>query len=127
MGPLKIIDSCEQYNMVSAWMEYLCIHRTDKGTWLIDIRGYEVLGETSEYEDEDGNLPDEIDGYEVVGTEDEYVVVNNLVEHSDSYPTYEFNKFDAEKFLDLFSSDSPEWCHDSTITGIREAILNYGK
>lgn len=125
MGDIKIVDSIEQSTMASTWTEYLCLHRSSEGKWCIDIRGFEVVGEANEFEDEDGELPDKIDGWEVVGTEDGYVVVNNLVLHSDAYPVYIFDKFDANEFDELFSVENAEWCNDDTKRKIREEILNY--
>ena len=86
-----------------------------------NIRGYELMGEASDYEDEEGNfnLPKHIDGRKVVGIEDGYVTVNNLVLHSDSYPVYEFDKFDGDEFDELFRPEHAEWCGDKT----KEKIL----
>jgi len=41
---LKIIESIEQSTMASTWTEYLCLHRTSKGKWRIDIRCFEMIG-----------------------------------------------------------------------------------
>jgi len=108
---LEIIASVAQPTMASTWTEYLCLHRTS-GKWCVDIRGYELIGKASDYEDEEGklNLPDQIDGREVVGIDqDGYVTVNNLVLHSDSYPVYEFDTFDENEFDDLFRPEYAEW------------------
>jgi hypothetical protein len=88
-----IVASVEQSTMASTWTEHLCLHRTAEGKWCIDIRGYEVIGEASEYQNEEGNLPDQIDGQDLIGTEDGFVVVDNLVLHSDTM--YEFDKSEA--------------------------------
>lgn len=116
MSGIKVVDSIEQSTMVSNWTEYLCLHRSPGLRWRLDIRGFEVVGESHEYEDEDGELPDTIDGWDVVGTEDGFVIINNLVLHSDAYPTYEFDKIDVE---------NAEWCTEETKTKICGAILNY--
>ena len=86
-----------------------------------------MIGEASDYEDEEGNLPDQIDSLQVVGNEDGFLIVNNLVLHSDAYPVYEFDKFDANKFDFLFRPENPEWCHDETILKIRETMLRFGR
>ena len=125
MSGIKVVDSIEQSTMVSNWTEYLCLHRSPGLRWRLDIRGFEVVGESHEYEDEDGELPDTIDGWDVVGTEDGFVIINNLVLYSDGYPIYEFDKFDVEKFDELFGVENAEWCTGETKTKIREAILNY--
>lgn len=122
---LRVVDSIEQSTIASSWTEYLCLHRSPGTHWILDIRGFEVVGETHEYEDEDGELPETIDGWDVVGSEDGLVIVNNLVLHSDAYPAYEFDKFNAEKFEELFGVENSEWCTEETKTKIREAILSY--
>jgi hypothetical protein len=123
---VRILETIQQSSMASTWTEHLCIHRTPDGKWCLDIRGYEVVGETNEFEDENGDLPNQIDGKEVVGTEDEYVVVDHLVPHSDSYSEYVFERFDADEFEKCFTPDNAEWCSDETKHKIRRAILNYG-
>jgi hypothetical protein len=119
---LVIVESIEQSTMVSTWTEHLCLHRTAEGKWRLDIRGYEVIGEASEYQNEEGDLPDQIGGQDVIGTEDGYVIVDNLVLHSDSYPIYEFDRFSAEEFEEIFSA---EWCANDTKQKIRQAILEF--
>ena len=76
IGELKTIDSREESTMASTWSEYLCLERKTWSTFELSIRGYELLAERSEYEDEDGeiNLPEKIDGNVVIGTEDEYII-----------------------------------------------------
>ena len=49
---MVIVASIEQSTMASAWTEHLCLHRTAEGKWCLDIRGYEVIGEASEYQNE---------------------------------------------------------------------------
>jgi hypothetical protein len=127
MNDIKIVDSVEQSTMASTWTEHLCLHQMSDGKWCLDIRSFEVVGEANDFADEDGDLPDNIDGQEVVGTEDGYVVVNNLILHSDAYPIYEFDKFDADEFEELFGSENAEWCSDETKRNIREALLNYAR
>lgn len=125
MGEIKIVDSIEQSTMASTWTEHLCLHRIAARKWCLDIRSFEIVGETHEFEDEDGELPDEIDGQAVVGAEDGYVTVYNLVLHSDDYPIYEFDEFDADKFDELFGLTNAEWCNDEAKSNIREAVLNF--
>ena len=123
---VRIIETMQQSSMASTWTEHLCIHRMPDGKWCLDIRGYELAGEAREFENENGDLPDEIDGWKVIGREDEYVVVDLLVPHSDAYSTYVFDQFDAEEFEERFKTDNSEWCGDETKQKIRLAILNYG-
>jgi hypothetical protein len=121
---IVIVASIEQSTMASTWTEHLCLHRTAGGKWCLDIRGYEVIGEASEYQNEEGDLPDQIDGQDVIGTEDGFVIVDNLVLHQDDYPIYEFDKFSADEFEEIFSSGNAEWCENDTIQKIRQAYSN---
>ena len=123
---ILIVASVEQSTMVSTWTEYLCLHRTAEGKWCLDIRGYEVIGEATEYQNDEGNLPDQIDGQDVIGTEDGFVIVDDLVLHSDSYPIYEFDKFSADEFEETFSPGNAEWCDSDTKQKIRQAVLKFG-
>jgi hypothetical protein len=125
MGDIKIVDSIEKSTMASTWIEHLCLHRIPEGKWCLDIRSFEVVGFAIDFEDEEGELPDEINGHAVVGTEDDLVVVNNLILQSDDYRVYLFVKFDAKDFDELFGVENAEWCNDETKRKIREAILNY--
>ena len=127
MGHIKIVDGIEKSTMVSTWTEYLCLHRNPGGKWQLDIRGYEGIGEASEFEDEDGELPHEINGQTVIGHEDGYVIIDNLVLSSDECPIYEFDKFDADAFDALFRAEHSEWCSKDAMRKIRETILNYAK
>jgi hypothetical protein len=120
MEDVKIVASVEQSTMASTWTEHLCLHRTSEGKWCLDIRGFEVIGEASEFEDDEGELPEEIDGQEVVGTEDGFIIINNLVLHSDAYPAYEFYKFDETKFEEMFRPENAEWCGEETKIKIQE-------
>jgi hypothetical protein len=61
-----------------------------------------------------------------MGTEDDFVVGDNLVLHSDSYPIYEFDKFSAHEFEEIFSPDYAEWRGNDTKKEIREHMLNFG-
>ena len=123
---IVIVASIEQSTMASSWTEHLCLHRTAERKWCLDIRGYEVIGEASEYQNEEGDFPDKIDGQDVIGTEDGFVVVDNLVLHSDDYPIYEFHKVIAEEFEEIFSIGNAEWCENDTIQKIRQAMLKFG-
>jgi hypothetical protein len=109
MEGLIIIASIEQSTMASTWTEYLCLHRTSKGKWCIDIRCFEIVGPASDYINEEDKLPDQIGGQEVVGIQDDWVMVNNLVlHHSDAYPIYEFERFDEGEFNDIFRPENAE-------------------
>ena len=103
IGDYLVINRSEQSSMASTWSEYLCLERKTWSNFELSIRGYELLAERTEYEDEDGevNLPDEIDGNVVMGTEDEYGIGGSLVHHSDDYGTVEFTNPDE--------NDVSEW------------------
>ena len=128
MPEVIIITSKEQSTLASTWTEHLCIHKLADGKWCIDIRGYEVVGEASEFEDDEGNIPDVIEGLAVVGTEDGYVVVDNLVLHSDDYPEYCFETFSFADFDELFAYDNSEWCSPEVKKDIQQTLtdLNIG-
>ena len=122
---IVIVASIDQSTMVSNWTEHLCLHRTAEGKWCLDIRGYEVIGEASEYQNEEGELSDQIDGRDVIGTEDGCVIVDNLVLHS-RYPIYEFDNFSGDEFEEIFSTGNAEWCDNDTKQNIRQAMLKFG-
>ena len=56
IGDLEFIDEREQIWMTGSWNEYLCLERLSTTKYQLSIRGYEVLGEVSDYTDEDGKL-----------------------------------------------------------------------
>ena len=124
MPEVIIITSKEQSTLASTWTEHLCIHKSADGKWCIDIRGYEVVGESSEYEDDEGNLPDVIGGLAVVGAEDGYVVVDNLVLHSEDYPEYCFETFCLAEFDALFTSENSEWCGPEVKKEIQQTLTD---
>ncbi len=51
MSGIKVVDSVEQSTMASSWTEHLCSHKSPEAYWTLDIRGFEVIGETHEYDD----------------------------------------------------------------------------
>jgi hypothetical protein len=121
---IVIVASVEQSTMASTWTEHLCLHRTAEGKWCLDIRGYEMIGEASEYQNQEGNLPDQIRGQDVIGMDDNgWVIVDNLVLQSDSYPIYEFDKFSTDEFEEIFRPGNAEWCENDTKQKIRQALL----
>ena len=84
-----------------------------------------MIGEASEYQNEEGELSDQIDGRDVIGTEDGCVIVDNLVLHS-GYPIYEFDNFSGDEFEEIFSTGNAEWCDNDTKQNIRQAMLKFG-
>ena len=86
IGESKIIESRTGSSMASSWREYLCVERIGDEEFELTVRGYGIIGEVSEYSDEDGNyeLPEEIDGQYVAGVEDgEFIVGGDLVIQSE--------------------------------------------
>ncbi len=63
VGDLIILDERE---VGGAWNEYLCLEKTSEG-FELSTRNREILGDASDYYDEEGWLPDEIDGEAVYG------------------------------------------------------------
>ncbi|MCP4124979.1 MAG: hypothetical protein GY751_24825 [Bacteroidetes bacterium] len=86
IGELEILEFDERSSMASSWTEFVCIERITADEFELSIRGYQAIGEISDYWDEEAGeylLPDKIDGLKVHGTEDEVVVGGNLVLQSD--------------------------------------------
>jgi hypothetical protein len=79
--------------MVSSWTEYLCLERADEENYTLSVRGYEVLGELSDFYDEeigDHRIPSAINGSEVVRCEDGYVLGGKLSITNDALPPFHF-------------------------------------
>jgi hypothetical protein len=110
MSNLAIIETIEISTMVSTWTEHLCLHRTSEGSWCLDIRSYEVVGEYWELSDDDGELPEQINGQEVIGTEDGYVHIDNLVLHSEDHPIYRFETFSMDEFRSNLDGEHVRFC-----------------
>ena len=122
MEKVVVVGEMQQSTMASIWTEFLCLQELPGGGWRLDIRSYAVIGEASDYTDEYGELPDEVEGLEVVGTEDGLVVVNLLVQHSEDYPVYEFSYFDPQEFKKSFGDGHSEWYRADVIESIRKTI-----
>ena len=74
VGEIFELDSREETGSTDTWTEYLCLEKLKKG-FELTIRGYEILGQLSDYTDDDGNedLPDEIYGEKVSNYDNEYI------------------------------------------------------
>lgn len=85
---VTVLLEAEFSTPASSWTEYLCIEVRD-GAVILSSRGYEVLGEASDYEveSEDGEteyeIPDVIDGQTVGGIEDGLIIGSELVPQDD--------------------------------------------
>ena len=83
---IKIIDSRECSTLASTWSEDLCLKRVSQTHFELFVGGYDVVGETSEFFDEETGeeeIPDEIGGYPVRGIEDGYVIGGEIVKNEE--------------------------------------------
>jgi hypothetical protein len=122
MSNLAIIETIELSTRVSTWTEHLCLHRTSDGSWCLDIRSYEMVGEYWELSDDDGELPERINGREVIGDEDGYVVINNLVLHSGDYPIYVFETLSMDEFRSNLDGEHIRFCTKDTAKKVQTII-----
>ncbi len=104
LNEVQYIDMRQQSSMSSTWDEYLCIERISNKEFELSIRSYEVLGELFEFQDEEGNLPDEIDGASVVGSWEEFIIGGNLIPRSDEYGEVRFRDFENQDVFDWLGS-----------------------
>tara|TARA_Y100001934_G_C12198695_1_gene700087 strand:- start:609 stop:1022 length:414 start_codon:yes stop_codon:yes gene_type:complete len=105
-GKLRVIDDRVLDPALEVGSDYLCLRAIDGNKFELSIRGYEHLGNTADFYDEDKDeeiIPDVIDGKAIVREESrEYVLGGNLSVFSESDKT-EFNDLkmpDLVKFLD---------------------------
>ena len=108
-GNLRRLDDRELDPASEIGSDYLCLRAIDGNKFELSMRGYEHLGNTSDFYDEDTDeeiIPDQIDGKEVVHREsNEYVLGGELVIFSDS-DKMEFEEVQMPgltKFLDSLS------------------------
>ena len=122
IGSIEIIGEFERSTRASTWNEYLCIERRSQTSFLLSVRGYDVLGEVTEYTNDDGkiDLPDTIDGNDVHGIEDMYVVGGYLSPRfDDDFVFSDPGHDDVDKWL--ISVDWQNWV-DTNGVGIHEKI-----
>jgi hypothetical protein len=79
-GP-EILLVAEFSGALDAWPEHLCIERNTDGTITLSSRSRAIIGEVSQYMDDDGEviLPEAIDGQRVFGYDGEYVIGEELL------------------------------------------------
>ena len=112
-GETIMLDQRQESSMVSSWTEYLCLDREADGSYVLAVKGYEILASVSEYyneETEQYEIPDEIDGDFVIGQEDDYIVGGSLRNHSDEIYTLEFvipKKEEIEEWLNDIANWDP--------------------
>jgi hypothetical protein len=89
IGETKIIDQREQSSMGGGcWKEFLVLEKLKDTEFLLDIRGWDYLGEIGDpgFEvDEDGDFikPEKIDGKSIEEIEDGFVYGGELVQRGD--------------------------------------------
>ena len=115
------LDSREETGSTDTWTEYLCLEKLKKG-FELTIRGYEILGQLSDYTDDDGNenLPDEINGEKISNYDNEYIYGSNLVINADDDGSVKFinpNEDDVREWL-----ESVDWFGENIISDIEEII-----
>ena len=108
---IKIIDSRECSTLASTWSEDLCLMRMSETHFELFVGGYDVVGETSEFFDEETGeeeIPDEIGGYPVRGVEDGYVIGGEIVKNEE-YGEFQFSDFKAADVRDWLASVNWEY------------------
>ena len=86
IGEPIIIDSRYESSMSSTFRESLCIERIDEENYRLFIGDYEVIGEVSDYLNEetyDYDIPDTIDGAVVQYTEEDYICGGDILQNED--------------------------------------------
>lgn len=110
-GEIKIIATRERSTPASTWSEDLCLKRVSQTHFKLFVGGYEVVGETSEFFDEETGeeeIPDEIGGYPVRGVEDGYVIGGEIVKNEE-YGEFQFSDFKAADVRDWLASVNWEY------------------
>ena len=121
ISEIKIIDSREGSSPASTWSEDLCLKRVSQTHFELFVGGYEVVGETSEFFDEETGeeeIPDEIGGYPVQGIEDGYVIGGEIVKNEE-YGEFQFSDFKAADVRDWLASVN--WEHAALLQEIAES------
>jgi len=121
VGEIFELDSREETGSTDTWTEYLCLEKLKKG-FELTIRGYDILGQLSDYTDDDGNenLPDEINGEKISNYDNEYIYGSNLVINADDDGSVKFinpNEDDVREWL-----ESVDWFGENIISEIEEII-----
>ena len=122
ISEIKIIDSREGSSPASTWSEDLCLKRVSQTHFELFVGGYEVVGETSEFFDEETGeeeIPDEIGGYPVQGIEDGYVIGGEIVKNEE-YGEFQFSDFKAADVRDWLASVN--WEHAALLQEIADIV-----
>ena len=118
-----IIDSRYESSMSSTFRESLCIERIDEQNYRLFIGDYEVIGEVSDFLNEetyDYDIPETINGAVVQYTEEDYICGGDILQNEDGGQVIlqgELNA-DAEEWL-----KGVNWFNEEILRSIK-AILS---
>lgn len=118
-----IIDSRHESSMSSTFRESLCIERIDEENYRLFIGDYEVIGEVSDYlneETHDYDIPETIDGAVVQYTEEDYICGGDILQNEDDGQILLQSELDdgVEEWL-----KGVNWFNEETLSSIKK-ILN---
>ena len=86
INEIEIIETILQSTMASTFTEYLCLEKINNNQFRLFVGGYEVIGEASDYyneEDDEENIPEQIDGQTVQGVEDGCIIGGSILQNED--------------------------------------------
>ena len=122
IGDPIIIDSRYESSMSSTFRESLCIERIDEENYRLFIGDYEVIGDVSDYLNEetyDYDIPDTIDGAVVQYTEEDYICGGDILQ----------NEEDGQILLQSELDDGVEewlkgvnWLNEEILTSIKTIL-----
>lgn len=121
-GEIKTIDTREGSSPASTWSEDLCLKRVSQTHFDLFVGGYEVVGETSDFFDEETGeeeIPDEIGGHPVRGVEDGYVIGGEIVKNEE-YGEFQFSDFKAADVRGWL--ESVNWEHAALLQEIADIV-----
>ena len=84
INEIEIIETIERSTMASTFTESLCLEKINNNQFRLFLGGYEVIGEVSDYfneEDNEENIPEQIDGQTVQGVEDGYIIGGSILQN----------------------------------------------
>ena len=118
-----IIDSRYESSMSSTFRESLCIERIDEENYRLFIGDYEVIGEVSDYlneETSDYDIPETIGGAVVQYTEEDYICGGDILQNEDDGEIILQNELDdgVEEWL-----KGVNWFNEEILSSIKK-ILN---
>ena len=104
-GETKVIEQREQSSMGGGcWQEFLVLEKLSDREFQLDIRGWDCLGEVSEFnfnEDEHGELiiPDEINGKYIGEIQDGFVYGGELMRCGNEVGEVKFTRPDQDEII----------------------------